>query len=353
MEEQSILEIAKKANLDWATTQKWLEALTSMGMVIETSKGNRRLFRLPDTVDQKTLFGIPVKTDDANTIRYIYSTTRKLWKEKTGEYPSRSHVQKVLAQVNKDLNLSLPIGWYLYGEVCILPYDSDIEYNFVNFEKKDIVKVSVEKAVNELLPLKSTRKLRNYLYEKNHNELYLHKEKVSYMRYGSPTFESIETLIHLLLEMIPFLPKNRETTQLFTEYIGVLLDVKKSFSNKMDHEQSMKIWSFIFNSFDVLWSIIAIESLRETLLETKKYPAEMLEARLSPRLVEQQDSFITLVQQLSEVSELEKMYEMNESDLTPEMRKLRKIKGSVKHVEHKGEADEKEVSESLRKLGFD
>lgn len=355
MEDQSILEIAKKAKLDWATTQKWLETLASLGFVIESSKGNKRLFRLSDTVDQKTLFGIPIGTDDANVIRYIYATTRKLWKEKTGEYPSKSHVQKVLAHVNKEMKLSLPVGWYLYGEVCILPYDNELQYTYTDFENKKEIKTAIEQAVGELAPLKTTRNLRKYIYEKNHNELYIHKEKVSNMRYGALSPDNLESFIHLLLEMIPHLPQNdKKTAQLFTDYIGTVMDVKKCIivDTKIEKDKSMKIWSLIFDSFDILWSTVAIASFRNSLLQTNKFSLELLENRFKSRLDEQLDSLITVVQQLSEISEIEKLYYVDECKLTPEMRKLRSLMGSAKEIEPRSEPDEEEVSEALRQLGF-
>lgn len=360
---RTINEIAERADTDWATTQRWLEILRSLGYVQEKKEGLRSLFFAQNFLSQKTLFDIPIGADDANIIRYIYATTRNLWKEKTGEYPSKSHVQKVLAHVNKEMKLSLPIGWYLYGEVCILPYDNELQYVYTDFENKKEVKMAIEQAVGELAPLKSTRKLRSYIYEKNHNDLYIYKEKVSYMRYGTLSPESLESLIHLLLEMIPHLPQNnRETAQLFTDYIGTLMDVKKCIiaDTKMDTSKSMKIWSLIFDSFDILWSTVAIASFRNSLLKTGKFSTELLENRFKSRLSEQLDSLIMLVQQLGDIADIEKLYHVDVDKLTDDQKKLRALMGSARELtpEEKKEMDRKwndplERSKILREFGFD
>ncbi len=361
---RSINEIAERADTDWATTQRWLEILRSLGYAHQKVVGSHPLFFVKHLSSSRTLFDIPISQTDEKVIHFIYAKAQELWKKKTNSSLGKSHAQKIVARVNKELDLKLPVGWYLYGQVCVLPYDDAVTYESVSFSGSEKMIAAIEKAVEDFIPLTSTKKLRKYHYEENHNELYLLKEQVIECRSFSFDAEHIEKLIRILLDMIPLLPKsNRELIQFFTDFIGETMDVKKTVSSaehSFDAEKVMRIKRLFFDGFDAIWRLIAIESYKSSLMETGKFSKELLEEKFRIQYAAQDDLTIVLMQELSDEAEIEKLYYVDVDKLTDVQKKLRAMMGSARPLtpeEKKVMADRwddpVERSKILREFGFD
>lgn len=351
---QSINEIADKAKVDWTSTQRWLGILKSLGHVSELTKdGKKQFIKREFSPTDDTLFGIKIEESKKKLILLIYSMIAKQWKNIRTDPLGNTFAEKILADIDKEKKLNLPIGWYIYGLVCVQPFSSSFDYSkFYENSNKDLG-LSVEKFTKKYSDVKSTKQLKLQHYRERGNELYLMKEEVLTLKYQKLTKSELEKLSKLLLKMIPFLPnQNKEITRLFTEFMALLIEIEKQKSN----DEIQDLQDIIFQSFDEIWKLVAMESFIESLSKTNNYTYEQLQANIEPMMDAQK--FLT-IEQLRILRESTPS-KINTESLSEDEKKLWELKGSGKMLsedEKKAMSEkwenEEERSKVLGKLGFD
>jgi len=325
MGSRSIQEIAGLAKTNWATAQRQLELLKSMELVSEKEENGKRLFsRTVGSRKTNTLFGIPISKEDENTINYIYMQARKIWRERNNSPLSKTHAQKILANVNIKCSLNLPLGWYLYGEVCVKPYDPSEEYGYEAPQHAAKLRGAVETSIDGFRGQQKVWQLERDYYRKRGKELYILKNELAWLLYKNFSKDKLENFCNGLLRLLVNVRKEEDTqgaVQALTELIALSFTALNAKKFSLDE----KFVASLADTFREVWKHIALFEFCASLAETKKFDEEQLWTRFTLSSLDQ--SWI-VQQQLAELTAL-----INSPVSEPqneEEKKLKALQGSVK-----------------------
>ncbi|MDD4363583.1 MAG: hypothetical protein PHD33_05180, partial [Atribacterota bacterium] len=125
-------DLSNNITIDLSTLKSIIKELEKAKVIMVVDNDEKR-YSIQNTFVKKredTYFGLSLTKRDENLINYLYTKIKMYWVQKTGREPGRVEVQKTIARINKEYNLNLPIGWYLYGQMCIKTYDSQLTYTY-------------------------------------------------------------------------------------------------------------------------------------------------------------------------------------------------------------------------------
>jgi len=212
----SISEVSEKTKITWKTAEKYLKILEKLDLVKEKSiKKNSKTFFYKDN---DNYFELPIKKEDNNKISSIYHHIKisclKLFKKE----PTKTQIYKIIWNVNKKLNLGLPIGWYRYGPCCVQIYESDEEKGELSKSTINII----EKVTEEYCPLEKYD-LQKKIYKEENRYLYLTKEGLRELNQNDR-----EELNNLLMDLIKYAPKEAIETVTDFARVALVLEWKKT-----------------------------------------------------------------------------------------------------------------------------
>ena len=353
---KSIYEIAKDAESNWESVKEYLESLKEAGIVQETAISNKRAFSLvARSVPKKNgnYFDLPITEKDDKLISSLFSRIREEWTKATGDVPGKVQAQKSLLRIDKLCRLNLPIGWYLFGAVCVKPYDPGFDYEYQPLGEK------TEKCVREVVedyskePSAYSLKIRQYREE--NKALYQAKELLLSLFTSSAFSKKNASEINgLLYGIINNLPKisDKESKSLVNEYLGVVLRLVSSIP---EHEvQQAK--SDVLQAFNEVWKLIVLYGYSADL---KPY----YDANFGPGILEKHFNLEMDLQKDGVVKHLLNLYSFIPPFPEPEDENYQKLKKEVlgkgrflSPEERKQKAKELEnmnSSELFRKFGLD
>ncbi len=350
---QTINEISEESRVNWESTKNALRTLESVGLVIKNENGEYLRKRV--NKNEKTFFGIKIEPEDENTIDFLFSKIREIWKEKLGTEPGKTQVQKCLVKVDKDCNLNLPVGWYLYGKICIKPYNPAQDYSAPPPENKEELISGINSAVDTYSSLDSVPKIKQYQYnEEFKNPLYKLKEQILLAgrnEFNKKNFSVFCTNGSELIKVLPKFSVNSETISLVSEFIAVI----HQLSVRLESGELKAVQNDVLNLFNDLWKLIALDALFESLLDTEKYTKEELQTYLAIEKFSQKETVENALSLL-----IEYIPAPDEKVKSPEYASLRELQGSVELKEGKGELGPeaalegaKKSSELFRKFNLD
>ncbi len=255
---KSIHEIAKDCESNWGSIKIYLESLKEAGILQETDISNKRVFSLVQcnrTSKTGNYFDLPIKQEDEKLIDSLFFKIKEEWKQKTGIFPGRIQVQKTLAKINKECNLNLPIGWYLFGTLCVKPYDQMLEYNYFELDKQIKTCVSTVVDIYSKENTATSLKLRHY-NEENHT-LYKTKEILlslfSSSNFSKKYIQEINNQLYILLKYCPSIFDN-VSKELINDFVGLVLQMINTISD----EDLKLVKNDIYQSFNEIWKLIAL-----------------------------------------------------------------------------------------------
>jgi predicted transcriptional regulator len=359
---KSIFEVAQETETTWESAKRYLEMLKNIEMAEETEEGNKRVFRLKrcaESVERMadTIFGIPIlPKEQENTINFLFMKIRDVWKEKTGSYPGKTQIQKVLVDVAYKCRISIPTGWYMFGELCIKNYDPLVDYPFEDksIDNKDMILKCIDEVIEEDKK-HNANYLRKKQYLESRNVLYLRQyEFVRYFDSVQLTEENKAKLIEMLTEITLNLPRtedNIKAAELLNDLIRTVIYIIRNIkSDEID-----VIRADILEAINAVWQAVAIHNLFESLSKNPYYNKNLL----LPYFENNFRIFETVADEhISNIRELCKIDELKETDFKG-FEKIRALKGSVKEKkisreERKKAAEEfaKDDSDLFRKFGI-
>lgn len=228
----SISDIADKA-MDWRTAEYYLGMMKSLGLVKEVSMKNKRMFYY---LDHNNYFCIPVKYEQSRIISSIYAKIREICLKTYNKEPTKTHVYKILWKINQELHLNLPVGWYMYGPICIQVYKGDEKYT--KLDNKTIE--AVKKATFEYCRYDNVE-LQRKVYDLEQEALYQIKEKIL----GMPD----QNLNLVLMDLVKAVP--HEAVETTTDFVRATL---------------LLGWEKTRSLFDRIWKYIALLRLKISLI---------------------------------------------------------------------------------------
>ncbi len=255
---KSIHEIAKDCESNWESIRIYLESLTEAGVLLETEIANKRVFSLVQynkTNKTGNYFDLPIRSEDEKLIGSLFSKIKEEWKQRTGIIPGRIQVQKTLARINKECNLNLPIGWYLYGPVCVKPYSPELSYEDSSLPAQVIL--CVKESVCAYSIETSATKLKLRQYNEENNMLYKTKEQLLFL-FSSSNFSKkyINEINEKLYDLLKFTPEifDKTSKMLINDFVGLVLQMM----NVLSDDESILVKNDILQAFNEVWKLIAL-----------------------------------------------------------------------------------------------
>ncbi len=190
-------QVSDQLKINWVTADKYLNYLESFD-VVKSEKQKRKVYYLKE---KNNFFQIPLREEQERIIKKIYQVITET------EKVTKTQAQKILFEVNLKLKLNLPVGWYKYGPITIMPYSEEhaSEHEFSSKEIKFIKETTKEYAKKDNFDLEE------YIYRKEENDLYLIKKQIQ---------KEKENVNILLMDLINQVPETvREITTLYARSV--------------------------------------------------------------------------------------------------------------------------------------
>ncbi len=255
---KSINEIATDTTINWESVKLILESLKESGVLTETSVGNKRVFSINENyVLQKredTYFGLPLASEEETKIDSLFSKIRELWMKHAGVYPGKTQMQKTLVKVNNVCKLKIPIGYYLYGCLCVKRYDTSLSYNHTGFPNEREVMECITGVVQDYSKEVSVYDLRMRQYKDDKKNLYLIKELIlTLLAPDKLNIKEIATQLHEFISALPRIEDN-DARMLVSEFVGSTIQI---LSN-VNKDSLLPTKLQIMKSFNSLWELVAM-----------------------------------------------------------------------------------------------
>ena len=265
-------EISKAISSNWSTVQIYVSELVREGKI-------RRIVFMENVYYQKiiedTYFNIPIKEKDRETLKFIFSNAMEKYKEMTGKPIRKTELAKLSAEINTQLNLGLPIVWYIYGPMPLMKIEFQRDYT-PKSEPKDATEI--KKAIHSWIKNNTRnliRELRVEFYQKSKNQVYFIKEKI-YNELERGKYNNISDLVYELLTAVISYDRKFEEIMIDFWMITPGANYIKMFENK-------KFQNKFLLAFDSLWKYLASNMLFESLIRLG-YPKEETELLLGPTI---------------------------------------------------------------------
>ncbi len=248
------LEISKAISSNWSTAKAYADELVNERKIKEITFGGQTTYQ---KITEDTYYNIPIKEKDREMLKFIFSNAIKIHKEARKEQIKRTELAKLTADLNSELNLKLPVVWYLYGPMPLMIIDMQRDYSTAkNPENSEIILKFIKKWIAEK---KHTfiRELKVEYYQKANNGLYQAKEAL-YIHFKK---EELKNLSKLAREFyFKCLAYNDHFCELVEKFYDIVsgLDYLDKINNAVKNQ--------IFLTFDSLWKYTASKMLYDSIL---------------------------------------------------------------------------------------
>lgn len=339
----SIQDISKDSDVNWESTKRYIDVFVKTGLMKEFEEDGKIVYQKIHSLDKDTMYGIPVSDENKDVSRRIYATIQKIWKEK---YPDKKLSKTVMQKIASDTveNIAkfkqVPKGWYLYGEMLLVPADPTKDYDYP-FKEKDVV-IEIERICDIYFKFSNTSEVRSYQYESRKKEMYQIKERLHNLL--GQDFKDIEIrnkIRHNLNELAfswGSKEKNSRALDILEDYCSTTIYLLRNLSaDELD-----KIKFTINQVFECVWNLVGTYELYESLKQY--YDKDVLGDFL--------DSKIEVLEEMA-VESLEDLHEkmVFEEPKTEAEKKIHELigKGKKSSSEAKSKWD-KEVEEKRKTL---
>lgn len=172
------LEISKAICSNWSTVKNYVEELVKINGLREINLGNQTVYQ---KITEDTYFNIPLKKEQREMFRYIFSKVIQEYKKSKNKQPSKTELAKIVVEVIDKAKLSnLPTVWYLYGKIPLMVVDPLRDYS-TNYVPENREKAQIDKIIIEIVASKKglyVRETKIEQYNRYNNQFYLIKEEL-------------------------------------------------------------------------------------------------------------------------------------------------------------------------------
>jgi len=346
---KSISEIANETELDRTAIVKYLNILKDSKFLKQEEKGTSKIFHLSSTYRLDTYFGLPIDKKTDNQIDSLYHLIKKKWKEITGRKLLKTTAQKIMYKVIKECNLKIPIGWYIYGGICIKPYDYYSIYDFKGL--KDKVIGCVNETVVEYSKNNFAYESKQQQYKEAGKDLYDLKEEILKLLY-SQNFSQKSMFIFqkYYTKFIRLIPKGDLVyNDLAEDYMTLIIDITKNWDDFVQEKNDRNFAEFkqkLISSFESLWKLVALFNFKKDLFDDGFYLQSVLDEHFKFDIGQSKEELIEIG------SELNDMIPYEEPD-DPVYRQIKEIFANARTLsKEESEKVIKEMEEYKRKHGL-
>ncbi|MFC1768718.1 hypothetical protein ACFLZX_03045 [Nanoarchaeota archaeon] len=342
---KSIHEIANDAESNWESVKEYLESLKEAGIVQENSIANKRVFSLVTcSVPKKNgnYFDLPIIEKDDRMIASLFSKIKEDWKQVTGKVPGKIQVQKSLLRINKLCKLDLPIGWYLFGAMCVKPYDPMLDYGYQPLGGE--IETCVQEVVNEYSKEPTAYSLKIRQYQEEDKVLYQTKELILSLftssKFSKKYISEINKLLYTLINNLPVINDN-DSRSLVNEFTGAVLQL----INNIPEEEIQHAKQDVLQAFNEVWKLIALYGYSTDL---KSY----YEANYDASIILKHFNLEMNLQKLEVIEHLSNLDSLTPANVEPEdeaYQNLKKVLGKGKFLSADEQKQKDKELESMNK----
>jgi len=295
--EKTVNEITESLNSNWTSVQKYLESMVASGLAKKREAGNRTYYKLKEDTKfrQDTYFGLPIGEEQIELLKNLYSYIIAQWKIKKGKTPTQMELYKTAHDINKDCNLKLPFGWYIYGAIPVLTATSEIPEAF-NLSNE--ITTCADKVIQKYLHNTYAWQTKMQQYRQEKKELYLKKEQILAKLYKKEFNQQLYSDLDLLFITASELTRNKLDSKIFDSYPVILEDyVKQYFLPNKEKEEVYEIKEEIDNSFKQIWELIAMHNFKKDM--EAYYDKSILEDHIGIHINEQRKIVLNLLEDMA------------------------------------------------------
>jgi hypothetical protein len=351
-QKKTIQDISRDTNIGWESTKRHIELLEKLKSVRKIEEEGKIFYQKVGTIASDTLFSIPLSEENRKTIEQIYRTIKDTCSD-CGIPLSKTLIQKIAVDFVDKNYPNIPRGWYLYGEMLLLPFKPEKEYTEPLTKPEDI-RLIREICMDYKRFADKSRKIRRHQYEKRDNKLYLTKENLYDALVYSDLKEgySKNLLRKLLNEFLSYCERregNSMMLALVDDYCSQALAILRHGDDKLLNDARPAL----IEAFNAIWSLVGTYEFYYSLSEKQFYDKELLNDYLGEKKNTLED---TATEALEDLHEYKPKISIPEDDIT---QKLRELIGSGKELtaeEKKKRQKELETmtfSDLIRKYGLD
>ena len=310
---KSIRQVAQECGIHWESAQKYLEALRDAGILSEVREGRSRKFvRKEVPRDPENFFGLPLDGETARKIDSLYGAIEKEWIKQHGSKPNRTFMYKLLWNLRNDLDFRIPMGWYLFGAICVRPYNPERKYPTAKVPSS--LRAKISGLVKQYGKFHSTGELLDYHYIEEKKELYKKKLEIQRALMGG-VLKEVEPRLYDFISYVPEV--DREAGEFLSEFAAMVTD---AFKLVPERELPM-VQAELLASFHALWRLIALFVFREDM--RKFYDDSVLRQLIDPEIAQQKQEVLDRLTALAGI--------IPERKLTPEEEEfIRRIRAASK-----------------------
>jgi len=255
--------IVKITEINKETVKKTLFELLSSNVII--SDGERYSlapsFCNKEKVIQDTFFNIDILEEHKQKIYYLFYIIEKYWLKYTKSKPKRTQMYKLIVEVNKKLNLGLPVVWYKFGQVVPVIFDQERDYSDYN---KILVGNIDESKIGEIVNQNqrySSNEMRDNQYKSGEDGLYkvYQTKREMEKRLMNNDFKYIEDNFNIYFEKVPYFKDENKTIDRFYE----LTQDYNQLDPKLQKDSEYK--TIYLKAFELFWSVVAIYNFKSDL----------------------------------------------------------------------------------------
>lgn len=249
-------EISREINSNWSTVKSYLDELVQERKAKELYFGGQIIYQ---KIIEDTYFSIPIKEKERNMLKFIFYNAIQKYKETTGKDIKKTQIAKLCAELNADLNLNLPIVWYIYGPMPLMIIDSQKDYS-TDFIPENAIEI--KKFIQNWIRQNSknlVRELRVEYYQKSKNYVYILKE-IIYKELETKKYNSIPNLFFDFLTAT--ISYDRSLEKIMSELYGII-----SGANYIKLFDKFEFQNKLLLAFDSLWKYIASKMLIDSLIK--------------------------------------------------------------------------------------
>lgn len=270
---KTLSQISNANSIHWDSAKHYLSQLEEMNIVYRETINSKEYYVLhPNPKSQKnynTYFNIPISKEIKESLESYYALIKEEFKKITNQEPTITQMYKILAKLNKDKQLELPMCWYSYGLISPLIYNKEEEYEQKVFIQSDI-KDEIKTIIQKYSQCKYTRELLIKQYKEFNNQLYIKKEEFLTNIYKNNSFDIIKNSFFAFIEECTNNQISKTTTKYYNSYFAMLL-----YSKQLLH-QDIEVTQNIIELYKKLFKLAALEKFKESVLQHNLLNKEIL-----------------------------------------------------------------------------
>ncbi|MDD3264177.1 MAG: helix-turn-helix domain-containing protein, partial [Candidatus Nanoarchaeia archaeon] len=252
---KSITEISKETGLDRISISQYLKILNESGFIIEEKIGKNKKYFIScnHNLRENTFFNLFIDEKTNELIDSLYHLIQKKWLEISKKRILKTTAQKIIYDVIKDCDLKIPNGWYIYGGICVKPFDCNKDYNYKGVLNN--VKNCVNETVLEYSKNNFEYESKQLQYKKSGKELYDIKEEILRLLYSKNFSKNSMYIFQKLFSKFWRLTSllDKFCDDILNDFDTLLIDITKEWDNFINEDNEMNFSGFkqkLISSFE-------------------------------------------------------------------------------------------------------